>query len=54
MGTSLTVGGIAPENALDALLDELQTFAKPPNNCEVGEQINKNNYNKNTVFYKHR
>uniref|UniRef100_A0A182SB23 Uncharacterized protein n=1 Tax=Anopheles maculatus TaxID=74869 RepID=A0A182SB23_9DIPT len=24
-------GGIAPENALDALLDELQTFAKPPN-----------------------
>ncbi|XP_055631594.1 coiled-coil domain-containing protein AGAP005037 isoform X2 [Toxorhynchites rutilus septentrionalis] len=24
-------GGVAPENALDALLDELQTFAKPPN-----------------------
>lgn len=31
----VSVGGIAPENALDALLDELQTFAKPMNN-EVG------------------
>ncbi|XP_063696322.1 uncharacterized protein LOC134827553 isoform X5 [Culicoides brevitarsis] len=28
----VSVGGIAPENALDALLDELQTFAKPMNN----------------------
>jgi hypothetical protein len=27
--------GIAPENALDALLDELQTFAKPPMGNEV-------------------
>ncbi|XP_058053605.1 coiled-coil domain-containing protein AGAP005037 [Anopheles bellator] len=31
LGTTITSGGIAPENALDALLDELQTFAKPPN-----------------------
>jgi len=29
------VGGLAPENALDALLDELQTFAKPPMGNEV-------------------
>ncbi|XP_061519526.1 coiled-coil domain-containing protein AGAP005037 isoform X3 [Anopheles gambiae] len=31
LGTVVASGGIAPENALDALLDELQTFAKPPN-----------------------
>lgn len=31
MGGQASLGGIAPENALDALLDELQTFAKPPN-----------------------
>ncbi|XP_049541962.1 coiled-coil domain-containing protein AGAP005037 isoform X2 [Anopheles darlingi] len=31
LGTVVVSGGIAPENALDALLDELQTFAKPPN-----------------------
>lgn len=31
MGGQTSIGGIAPENALDALLDELQTFAKPPN-----------------------
>lgn len=31
MGSGSSIGGIAPENALDALLDELQTFAKPPN-----------------------
>ncbi|KAL7038528.1 hypothetical protein ACKWTF_009600 [Chironomus riparius] len=31
LGGQTSVGGIAPENALDALLDELQTFAKPPN-----------------------
>lgn len=30
MGTVTVSGGVAPENALDALLDELQTFAKPP------------------------
>ncbi|GAB0099544.1 Coiled-coil domain-containing protein CG32809 [Sergentomyia squamirostris] len=30
LGTVSLSGGIAPENALDALLDELQTFAKPP------------------------
>lgn len=35
MGTISVSGGIAPENALDALLDELQTFAKPPGNSEV-------------------
>lgn len=29
MGPNTIGGGIAPENALDALLDELQTFAKP-------------------------
>jgi hypothetical protein len=31
LGGQTSIGGIAPENALDALLDELQTFAKPPN-----------------------
>ncbi|XP_065082471.1 coiled-coil domain-containing protein AGAP005037 isoform X2 [Ochlerotatus camptorhynchus] len=31
LGAVTINGGIAPENALDALLDELQTFAKPPN-----------------------
>nr|XP_029728946.1 coiled-coil domain-containing protein AGAP005037 isoform X3 [Aedes albopictus] len=31
LGSVSINGGIAPENALDALLDELQTFAKPPN-----------------------
>ncbi|XP_055705920.1 uncharacterized protein LOC129803415 isoform X6 [Phlebotomus papatasi] len=30
LGTVSISGGVAPENALDALLDELQTFAKPP------------------------
>lgn len=30
LGPIAVGGGIAPENALDALLDELQTFAKPP------------------------
>lgn len=29
MGPIAVGGGVAPENALDALLDELQTFAKP-------------------------
>ncbi|XP_058462775.1 coiled-coil domain-containing protein AGAP005037 isoform X2 [Malaya genurostris] len=29
-------GGLPPENALDALLDELQTFAKPPNGINEG------------------
>lgn len=29
MGTVSLGGGYTPENALDALLDELQTFAKP-------------------------
>lgn len=29
MGTVAFSGGYSPENALDALLDELQTFAKP-------------------------
>lgn len=29
MGTVPIGAGIAPENALDALLDELQTFSKP-------------------------
>ncbi|XP_055389189.1 uncharacterized protein LOC129618456 isoform X4 [Condylostylus longicornis] len=31
MGTITVSGGVPPENALDALLDELQTFAKPQN-----------------------
>lgn len=29
MGAVALGGGYSPENALDALLDELQTFAKP-------------------------
>lgn len=29
MGTVSISAGVAPENALDALLDELQTFSKP-------------------------
>ncbi|XP_055694362.1 uncharacterized protein LOC129796454 isoform X5 [Lutzomyia longipalpis] len=36
LGTVSISGGVAPENALDALLDELQTFAKPPGaNSEI-------------------
>lgn len=43
LGTVVASGGIAPENALDALLDELQTFAKPPNG------VNEVNFNDVTV-----
>lgn len=39
-GSTSSIGGIAPENALDALLDELQTFAKPPNHEQ--QQVVKN------------
>lgn len=34
-----SIGGIAPENALDALLDELQTFAKPPNHNDQQQVV---------------
>ncbi|XP_037915678.1 uncharacterized protein LOC119654382 isoform X3 [Hermetia illucens] len=34
LGTVSIGGGVAPENALDALLDELQTFAKPQSQQE--------------------
>lgn len=40
VGSNSISGGIPPENALDALLDELQTFAKPSmGNVEVQSTI---------------
>lgn len=39
LGTQINAGNnILPENALDALLDELQTFAKPSLGSEVSER----------------
>jgi hypothetical protein len=40
MGGGSSLSGIAPENALDALLDELQTFAKPPHDQQQVVEIN--------------